>query len=567
MIRHLVGITWHLAGMFVLPFLVGFVAALFLEVSEVGDTLPVLLGLSLLLILPAFGAQLVGLVLKVRREIFLLRERGQLDPESIAASIHRHARIVTPRGWVLLWTGVWFVVCALGLKWASLSVVGVAALLLFYGVVGAASIVSTFLVGSFQAGLRRRGSIQRQMAPAVVLAGDPAEERFIFSRVPVPAGFYLLVEEELPARLRTTSRYAVGAGARRQELIVGGRLRATPRGQYRLGPAEVYYQDLLGLTRIALASLATADLKVLPRFRTLDIVEPPRSKLDAPDVLTRPHRIPTEDYFRFREYAAGDDTRRISWKLSMRTGRLQVRQPESREFSTRTVVLVLDSFLAPGRMLSDAVGVEEVLDRLVEVWISLARELTDRGDRCSLLALVRGNDGTLAPEQIVCQKGGHVRWQDLGARAIWQGHTDVGALLAGLGKGQHAVVVSSRFLAPPPQPYHGESLTWVWLPPLDALGARDPTILQVLSNDDKRPWLWLFRQPYPAGADENALFAQIREVGGHLDRLSARARLRAAAQVNGEAVFRALIARGDTVYRLQPGVGTHRLVGVSGGRG
>jgi hypothetical protein len=37
MIRHLAGILWHVSGMFLLPFLLGFVAALFFEVSEVGD--------------------------------------------------------------------------------------------------------------------------------------------------------------------------------------------------------------------------------------------------------------------------------------------------------------------------------------------------------------------------------------------------------------------------------------------------------------------------------------------------------------------------------------------------
>jgi uncharacterized protein (DUF58 family) len=212
-------------------------------------------------------------------------------------------------------TGIWFVVCALGLKWADLSIVGVMCLVLFYSVIGVTSLMSTFLAGSFESGLRRRGTIDRQMVPAVVLAGEPAEERFIFRRIPVPPGFFLLVEDVLPERLLTQSRYAVGAGARRQELIVGGRLRATPRGLYRLGPAEVYYQDMLGMTRVALASVATCELKVLPRFRNLEIIEPPRSKLSTPDVLTRPHRFPTEDYFRFREYAHGDDTRRISWKL------------------------------------------------------------------------------------------------------------------------------------------------------------------------------------------------------------------------------------------------------------
>ncbi|MDP2316176.1 MAG: DUF58 domain-containing protein [Pseudomonadota bacterium] len=566
MIRHVLGIAWHLGGMFLLPFVLGFVAALFFEVSEIADTMWVMLGLSALVIAPAFFFQLVGVALKVGREGRLLRARGRLGLETGLAAVHRHVRVVTPRGWAVLFTGLSFVVCALGAKWASLSVLAVLALLLFYGMVGATSFLSTFLVGTFETGVKRRGSISREMVPAVVLSGEPAEERFTFRRVPVPPGFYLLVEDVLPARLGTTSRYAVGAGARREELLVGGRLRITPRGLYQLGPAEVYYQDILGLTRISLASLATAELKVLPRFRALEIKEPPRSRLQAPDVITRPHRFATEDHFRFREYVSGDDTRRIHWKLSIRTGHLTLRQPETREVSTRTVLIALDTYLPAGRMLEDAVGVEEVLDRLVETFLALAKELVERGDRVSIVAVARRPDGAgLGVETIVCARGGHQRWQDLGARVVWQGQYDLPQILDAVGKGVNGIVVSSRFQAPPPAVAEGQSLTWVYLPPEEALGSSDPTLLQVLAGTKVNAASWLFRLPYLAGSDENAFTAQLRTVSFHMARLAARRRLRAIAKVNGQRTMQALVARGDAVYRLEPGVGSHRLVGLAGG--
>jgi uncharacterized protein (DUF58 family) len=567
MIRHILGIAWHLGGMFILPFVLGFVAALFFEVSEVAETMPILIGISLLLLAPSFFCQVIGLLLRVRREWRTLRERDRWDAEAALASVHRHARIITPRGWALLITSLSFVVCALGLKWASLSVVATMGLLLFYGVVGITSLVSTLLTGTFQAGLARRSSIERGMVPAVILAGEPAEERFTFRRIPVPPGYYLLIEDSLPARLGTQSRYAVGAGAKREELVVGGRLRHTPRGLYTLGPAEVYYQDIFGLSRIAVASVATAELKVLPRFRTIHITEPPRSRAEAPDLLTRPHRFATEDHFRFREYLPGDDTRRISWKLSMRAGRVQLRQPESKEVSSRTVILALDTYLPRGRLLADAVGVEEVLDRLVEVWISLARDLVERGDKVTLVAMARQPSGVLGAESIRAVRGGLARWQDIGARVVWQGASDIGAMLDQAGADAHAVVISSRFQAPPPAPYAGESLTWVWMPPADALGLKDPTLLQVLAGSEANAASYLLRLPHVAGADENGFFEQLKTVRYHAGRLAARQRLRVEARNHGEAVFRALIARGDAVYRLDAGVTSHRLVGVSAGRG
>ncbi len=566
MIRHALGIAWHLGGMFALPFILGFAAALFFEVSEVAETMWVMLGISALLLVPAFLFQILGVVLKVGREARVLQARGQLGFETGLASLHRHVRIVTPRGWAVLFAGLSFVVCALGAKWASLSVLAVLALLLFYGTVGASSFLSTFLVGGFEGGVKRQGSITRELVPAVVLAGEPAEERFTFRRVPVPPGFFLLIEDRLPARLGTTSRYAVGAGARRQELLVGGRLRCSPRGLYQLGPAEVYYQDLLGLTRISLASMATADLKVLPRFRALDIREPPRSRQQAPDALTRPHRFATEDHFRFREYASGDDTRRIHWKLSIRTGHLTLRQPETREVSTRTVVLLLDAYLPAGRMLEDAVGVEEVLDRLVETFLALTKELVQRGDRVTLVAVARAPEkGEIGIEQMSATRGGHARWQDLGARMIWQGRHDLPDLLEAVGPGMHGIVVSSRFQAPPPELAAGQGLTWVFLPPEEALGARDPSLLQVLAGTNVNAATWLFRLPFLAGSDENALTAQLSTVRYHAARLAARARLRTYARIHGARTLAALLARGDAVYRLEPGLGTHRLVGLAGG--
>lgn len=567
MIRHLFGIAWHLAGLFLLPFVIAFMAALFFEVSEVRETLPVLLALCAVMIVPAFMALVVGVGLKVARETRLLRERGRLTTEAFVATVHRHLAVVTPRGWAVFGTGVLFVVLSLGFKWASLGVVAVFSLMLFYAVLGITAFMSTFLVGAFESGMKKRGSIRRQMSPAVILSGEAAEERFLFDRVPVPPGYYLLIEDRLPARLLTVSRYAVGAGASRQGLVVAGRLRRSPRGMYRLGPANVYYQDALGLTRLSIASLATAELKVLPRFRPLQITEPPRSRMEQPDLLTRPHRFPTEDHFRFREYIAGDDTRRIHWKLSVRTGALQVRTPETKEITTRNVLLALDAFLPRGRMLADAVGVEEILDRLVETWISLAKDLVERGDKVTLVAIARNDKGVLGPEVLACAKGGHSRWQDLGARVCWQGDADIPKLLADAEQDTHAVVVTSRFQAPPPEPFAGQTLTWVFLPPEQALGPGDPSLLEALGGEGLGGFMWLFRLPFAAGADENGFFQQLRLFSSMSQRLGARRRLRAIAKQNGARTMQILIGRGDAVYRLEPGAGTHRLVGLAGGRG
>jgi hypothetical protein len=114
-------------------------------------------------------------------------------------------------------------------------------------------------------------------------------------------------------------------------------------------------------------------------------------------------------------------------------------------------------------------------------------------------------------------------------------------------------------------PFSGESLTWLWLPPLDALGTTDPSLLESLAGDKTHVASFLLRSPFPAGADENGFLAQLREVSGHYARLSARARLRKEARAEGDRVLKALIARGDAVYRLEPGPTRHRIVGITAG--
>ncbi|GDX82574.1 hypothetical protein LBMAG42_43850 [Deltaproteobacteria bacterium] len=565
MIKHLFAIAFNLFGLFLLPFVVGFVCALFFEVSQVADTLPYLLLISMVVIAPSFVMLIFGVAWKSRRELQLLRKSGRYNSTTAVATLARHVSVVTPRGWAMFFTGLFFIVLTLSLKWADLSMVAVLALTVFYGVLGVSTFLSAFIVSSFEAQIKKRSSVERQMSPAVILAGEVAEERFTFRRVPVPPLYFLLIEDPLPPRLATTSRYAVGAGARREELTVAGRLRRSPRGMYRLGPAHIYYQDALGLTRVSVASLATAELKVLPRFRHLTIVEPPRSKLEKPDVLTRPHRFPTEDYFRFRDYHSGDDTRRIHWKLSVKSGQMQLRQPETKEISTKNVLLVLDSYLPSGRMLDDAVGVEEVLDKMVEAWISLAKELIERGDRVTLVAGARNQEGELVVEVLPCQKGGHVRWQDIGARVIWQGKFDIPELLKEAGVDSHGVIVSSRFQAPPPGGFDGQSLTWVYLPPEKALEGKDPSLLEALAGSAVNAALWFVRLPFPVGSDENGIVAQFRIFREQAGLLSARKRLREVARANGKRILAMIVSRGDTVYRLDAGQGTHTLVGLTSG--
>lgn len=552
----LLRLAFQLGGMFVLPFVVALIGALFLEVSEVAETAPVLAVITLGILAPVVFAQLLGLALKSRREIRWWRERGELTGRRRLHIWATHAGVITPRGWTLMVLGCGMTLVALALQWASFGLLAVLGLLLFYLVSGWTLFVSTFLVRTFERGLGKTdATISRRMEPAVVHVGDEVQEVWGFRRVPVPAGYRLLVEDPLHPRLKTESRYMVGGGARRGELTLRGRLRATPRGYYEVGPARLWYQDLLGLTKVSVASVATAALKVLPHVKPIDVIEPPRVPSSEPDVVTKPHRFPTEDLFRFREYGHGDDTRRIHWRLSLKHGRLQMRVPETREITTQDVLLVLDSYVPAKLKQAAERGAEPILDALVDAWIGLAAELVQRGDRVTLLASVRMHDSDqIELIRLPCRKGEVARWQDLGARIAWQSHHDVDALMADCPDGTHGLVATARVLGPPPGRLAGADTTWIVIDPLDALGdAETHWLHQLTGGTPLGVFNWLMRLPHSAGSEDNALVRRVRQTW-HLRRAwIARSVLRTQITRQGQALGPALGSRGDAVYQVERG--------------
>lgn len=561
------GIAFQGCGTFVMPFVIGFIAALFFEVSEVAETRTALSAITAVVLTPILLVQSIGLILKSRRDILWYRARRELTLNRLLDIVYAHLRVVTLRGWTLLLLGCFLVVVALGVKWAQFGLMAVLALLLFYAVTGWTVFVSTFLVRRFDRMGRSQARITRQLVPAIVMAGDPVEEVLTCERVAMPWGYLLVFEDPNPVRLRTESRYVIGSEGR-GTAEVRGRLRATPRGHYRVGPARLWYQDILGITRISVSSALTAELKVLPRMKTVEVVEAPRSTQQTPDILTRPHRQPTDDWFRFREYVAGDDVRRIHWGLSMRAGSMHVRQPETREIRTQQVILALDTWVPPGRALDAAHGADEILDGLVEAWLGIARRLIENGDRVTMVAALPNHEGDrIAVETLPVRPGETARWLDMGARARWQSAHDVADLLAEIGPNVHGVIVTGRFV-PAPALAHGQSTTWLFLDPADALGPPDPHWLRAIVGETPFQWVkWLLRLPHPAGSEENALPVRVRDGWQAMQLWHARKRLRELAKKRAGAAVKELAARGDGVYRIDRKATHIRVIGLSAGGG
>ena len=562
----LLGIAFHGGMMFLLPLIVGFVASLVLEVSEVAETA---IGLAIgaaLVVGPVFVALIGGVTFKVMQEARFFMDKGALDLVTLLDVIHRHLAIVTPSGYGVLISGVIFVLLSLGFQWASLGVLAVLSLVMFYWVVGASVFLSAFMVRTFSWGMgRSQAGIRREMSPAVVATGFAVEERFHLTRVPIFPGYRLLVHDQLPERLETESRYIANPSAAREMVTLSGLLRRTPRGRYRVGPARIQYQDALGLTRVAVASLATAELTVLPRVRPVRIVEPPRSLDEEPDILTVRHRFATEDFYKFRNYVPGDDTRRIHWKLSMRAGRLQVRLPEAKEISHRRIILAVDTCLRRANLRVKPV-LGELLDALVQAWVSLADEMVRDGEHVTLVSAVLGDKGPEV-ERMQCRRGAGSPWLEFGARVTWQSRFDLEDLFDDEDDAD-LVVLSSRFDSPPPKPLPGRRVTWIYLAPEDVLGTKPPDWLHRWVGEGNANTLGilkrLFLLPNSAGSTLNGPIRRTYDFLRALDRDNRLVVARRMAVRSSRRVMAALQARAAAVYRMEVGPAHYVLRGLKG---
>ena len=102
-------------------------------------------------------------------------------------------------------------------------------------------------------------------------------------------------------------------------------VQARKRGYYPIGPLSISTGDILGLTDTLLAQFQSEALVVYPQIIAMSSLEIPSQ---SPQGTLR-HRLPLfEDPMRVfgkREYASGDSLRRIDWKSSASSGRLQVK--------------------------------------------------------------------------------------------------------------------------------------------------------------------------------------------------------------------------------------------------
>ncbi len=158
---------------------------------------------------------------------------------------------------------------------------------------------------------------------------------------------------------------AAGATAR-----AAYRIPTRRRGRYRVGPLAIGVTDPFGVARRTEPSAGEAELVVRPRVH--DILAPVAvgSRISAEHEASAARAVVSDlgdEFVTLRDYAVGDDLRRVHWRSTARTGELMIRQDEARWRSRAAVVLDVQ----PGA--HDAASFEVAVEAAASVAARLAR--------------------------------------------------------------------------------------------------------------------------------------------------------------------------------------------------
>ncbi|MCL2090119.1 MAG: DUF58 domain-containing protein [Micrococcales bacterium] len=240
----------------------------------------------------------------------------------------------TPRGWTLGVGSVGFATA--GTLIGSVDLVRVAVLL---GVVLVVGVLSLLPDGPAV-------RVERTVAPEPLHVGGAAQVQVVV----VGAGATAVHEQIAPQLVGNgpPPRVWRWSGAPRSpdgrapnRIVLDYSVYALVRGRWPLGPLTVTRSDVFGTVRRT-TTLGTTDVvRVWPYVVPLGA--PDGTTLGEPEQVALGAHEPSPDDVALREYAEGDDLRRVHWASSARRGRLMVRADEHAGLRPVTVVAAVPS--------------------------------------------------------------------------------------------------------------------------------------------------------------------------------------------------------------------------------
>lgn len=234
----------------------------------------------------------------------------------------------TAPGWIVTIVGVMLAAASRAFGAEALGQIGVALIVL----VAAALVV----VRMGRHDLR----VDRRVAPDRAPAESEVKVTLGITNAGRGSAPLVLVEDEVPAVLRTRARFTLSGIEPRGRREAVYSLRPSRRGRFEIGPAEISCIDPFALARIRAARPGTTPLLVYPKVEALTL---PRDlgerRTLSVSVLRQPSGSQGEDFYTLREYVEGDDLRKIHWAATAKRRRYMIRQEETPWHNRATIVL------------------------------------------------------------------------------------------------------------------------------------------------------------------------------------------------------------------------------------
>ncbi|HWM92269.1 MAG TPA: DUF58 domain-containing protein [Thermoanaerobaculia bacterium] len=253
---------------------------------------------------------------------------------------------------------------------------------LYAAVVTAAILgIGAFLPAASLLGLE----MSRSLGSETVELGETVESRLVLRNNKKLPALWLFWREEIEPGL-TAEGITCGFQTLTSEETIQSSctLQGTRRGLFRVGPAVIETSDPLGLVRRFRVDPEVRFLTVLPR--TVDIG--PGWPLGHRPIHEVPRRRSLfEDPSRFlgvRDYRAGDSLRRIHWRATARSGRLQVKLYEPAVLEG--VLLAVEMGKAAWPLAPDETGADPAVELAVTAAASIAAFVLANGQEVGLIS-------------------------------------------------------------------------------------------------------------------------------------------------------------------------------------
>lgn len=163
-----------------------------------------------------------------------------------------------------------------------------------------------------------------------------------------------------------------------------------PRGVYRVEDYHIVLKDWGGFFFVRTSGVITSPLSVYPGVQTSSSRIRPEGRMNSERTVAS-SVLKNQDQFDARPYIAGDDPRRIHWKMLARHEELFVREGSSIIRDRKGVLFVVDGRIKAGGAFLRSGGAFENLDRLLR-YLSGVLDLLE-GEDLSLKGIFSGIAG------------------------------------------------------------------------------------------------------------------------------------------------------------------------------